>query len=84
MLAPPLFDETMTHGRFAEMLEQGWRIKLTKLSQTFDWPHFIEKYGSSSVLMFGVEEKGTLRVASAKREMEPKPGWTVIALVAPS
>ncbi|MFA6229816.1 MAG: sodium:proton antiporter [Rhodanobacter sp.] len=84
LLAPPLFDETMTHGRLAEMLEQGWRIKLTKLSQTFDWPHFIEKYGSNSVLMFGVEEKGTLRVASAKREIEPKPGWTVIALVAPS
>ncbi len=84
LLAPPLFDETMTHGRFAEMLDQGWRIKLTKLSQTFDWPHFVEKYGSSSVLMFGIEEKGTLRVASTKREIEPKPGWTVIALVAPS
>jgi hypothetical protein len=81
LLAPPLFDEEMTHGRFAEMLEQGWRIKSTRLSATFDWPHFIEQYGSSSVLMFGIEEKGTLRVASTKRELEPKAGWTVIALV---
>jgi hypothetical protein len=31
--------------------------------------------------MFGVEEKGALRVASTKRELEPKPGWLVIALV---
>ena len=84
LLAPPLFDETMTHGRFAEMLDLGWRIKLTKLSSTFDWPHFIDQYGSNSVLMFGIEEKGSLRVASSKRELEPKPGWTVIALVAPS
>ncbi|WP_426690435.1 cation:proton antiporter [Rhodanobacter ginsengiterrae] len=84
LLAPPLFDETMTHGRFAEMLEHGWRIKQTKLSATFDWPHFIEQYGSNTVLMFGVEEKGTLRVASAKRELEPKAGWTVIALVPPA
>jgi NhaP-type Na+/H+ or K+/H+ antiporter len=83
LLAPPLFDETMTHGRFAEMLEQGWRIKSTKLSATFDWPQFIEQYGSNMVLMFGVEEKGVLRVASAKRELEPKAGWTVIALVPP-
>ncbi|MEO8997657.1 MAG: sodium:proton antiporter [Rhodanobacter sp.] len=81
LLAPPLFDEEMTHGRFAEMLAQGWRIKSTKLSSTFDWPHFVEQYGSNTVLMFGVEEKGTLRVASTKRELEPKPGWTVIALV---
>ncbi|WEN15839.1 sodium:proton antiporter [Rhodanobacter sp. AS-Z3] len=84
LLAPPLFDETMTHGRFAEMLGQGWRIKSTKLSATFDWPHFIDQYGSNTVLMFGVEEKGTLRVASAKRELEPKAGWTVIALVPPA
>ncbi len=84
LLAPPLFDEEMTHGRFAEMLEQGWRIKSTKLSTTFDWPHFIEQHGSNTVLMFGVEEKGALRVASTKRELEPKPGWTVIALVPPA
>lgn len=83
LLAPPLFDETMTHGRFAELLEQGWRIKLTRLTETFDWPQFIEQHGSGSVLMFGVEEKGALRVASAKREIEPRSGWTVIALVPP-
>ena len=83
LLAPPLFDETITHGRFAEMLEQGWRIKLSKLTDTYDWPQFIEQYGSTSVLMFGVEEKGTLRVASSKRELEPKSGWTVIVLVPP-
>jgi NhaP-type Na+/H+ or K+/H+ antiporter len=84
LLAPPLFDAEMTHGRFGEMLAHGWRIKSTKLSATFNWPHFIEQYGANSVLMFGVEEKGALRVASAKRELEPKPGWTVIALVPPA
>ncbi len=83
LLAPPLFDEAMTHARFAELLQQGWRIKSTSLSVTFDWPHFIEQYGSDTVLLFGVEERGTLRVASAKRELEPRPGWTVIALVPP-
>ncbi|HEX7732993.1 MAG TPA: sodium:proton antiporter [Rhodanobacter sp.] len=84
LLAPPLFDDTMTHARFAELLARGWRIKSTRLSATFDWPHFVEQYGSDSVLLFGVEERGTLRVASAKRELEPRPGWTVIVLVPPS
>ena len=83
LLAPPLFDAEMTHRRFAEMLETGWRTKSTRLSLTFDWPHFIEQYGSNTVLMFGVEEKGILRVASTKRELEPRPGWLVIALVPP-
>lgn len=34
--------------------------------------------------MFGVEEKGILQVASSKRELEPRPGWLVIALVPPA
>ncbi|OOG40444.1 sodium:proton antiporter [Rhodanobacter sp. C06] len=83
LLAPPLFDETMTHARFAELLARGWRIKATRLSATFGWTHFVEQYGSDSVLLFGVEERGALRVASTKRELEPRAGWTVIALVPP-
>jgi hypothetical protein len=81
LMAPPLFAEDMTHARFAELLAQGWRIKSTRLSATFDWPHFIEQYGSGTVLLFGVDEKGLLRVVSAHREVEPRPGWLVIALV---
>lgn len=81
LMAPPLFAEDMTHARFAELLAQGWRIKSTRLSATFDWPHFIEQYGSGTVLLFGVDEKGVLRVVSAHREVEPRPGWLVIALV---
>ncbi|TBR36559.1 MULTISPECIES: cation:proton antiporter [Dyella] len=83
LLAPPLFAEDMTHARFGALLDRGWRIKSTKLTATFDWPNFIEQYGSNTVLMFGVEERGALRVASAKRELEPRPGWHIIALVPP-
>jgi len=81
--APTLFDADMTHERFLERLAEGWRIKSTRLTSTFDWPNFIEQYGSPTVLLFGIEEKGALRVASVKRELEPRPGWTVIALVPP-
>jgi len=84
LLATSLFNDDMTHARFADLLAEGWRIKSTRLTTTFDWPHFIEEYGSRSVLLFGVEEKGALRIASAKHELEPRPGWTVIALVPPT
>jgi NhaP-type Na+/H+ or K+/H+ antiporter len=80
---PVLFEDTMTHARFAELLARGWRIKSTRLTPTFDWPHFIEQYGSSSLLLFAVDEKELLRVATVKRPLEPRPGWTVIALVPP-
>lgn len=83
LLAPALFGADMTHERFRERLAAGWLIKSTRLTLAFDWPNFIEQYGSGTVLLFGVEEKGALRVASVKRELEPRPGWLVIALVPP-
>jgi len=83
LLAPALFADEMTHDRFAELLAGGWKLKTTRLSATFDWPHFVEQYGQASVLLFGVEERDVLRVASARRALEPRPGWTVIALVPP-
>jgi hypothetical protein len=83
LLAPPLFGEEMTHARFAELLSAGWRIKSTRLSQTFGWSDFIERNGAQAVLLFGMDEKGNLRVASAKRLLEPKAGWSAIALTPP-
>lgn len=41
--APALFGDEMTHERFLERLVEGWRIKSTRLTSTFDWPHFIEQ-----------------------------------------
>jgi hypothetical protein len=35
------------------------------------------------VLLFGLEPNGKLRVNSNREKAEPRPGWTVIALVPP-
>ena len=83
VLAPPLFDEEMTHARFAHMLAAGWRVKSTKLSDSFGWPQFVAQNGATSVLLFGVDEKGGLRVATSRIDLQPKPGWTVLVLVPP-
>jgi NhaP-type Na+/H+ or K+/H+ antiporter len=83
LLAPPLFGEEMTHSRFGELLAAGWRIKSTRLTAAFGWGDFIERNGNQTVLLFGVDEKGNLRVASAKRLLEPKVGWLAIALTPP-
>jgi NhaP-type Na+/H+ or K+/H+ antiporter len=83
LLAPALFGDDMTHARFAELMGKGWRIKSTRLSETFDWPQFLDEYGSDVVPLFAKGERGGLRVMSSKRKVEPKPGWLVIALVPP-
>ncbi len=78
-----LFGDAMTHARFSEMLANGWRVKTTQLTETYAWPQYLEGNGSDSVLLFGIDANGGLRVMSNKREVEPKPGWTVVVLASP-
>ncbi|HEX7339830.1 MAG TPA: sodium:proton antiporter [Rhodanobacteraceae bacterium] len=78
-----LFGEDSTHARFSARLAAGWRVKSTALTDTFDWPQLRAHVGDEAVLLFGITPNGLLRVASDKREVEPRPGWTVIMLTPP-
>jgi hypothetical protein len=84
VLAPPLFDEDMTHARFAQMLAHGWVITSTLLDATLDWAGFVQRHGSKALLLFAVDDKGALHIASSQRELQPKAGWTVLVLVPPT
>lgn len=81
--AKALFGNDMTHTRFTELLQAGWRIKSNILTDTFGWPEFLAQHGADAVLVFGIEPNGRLRVVSNRRKTEPRTGWTVIALVPP-
>jgi NhaP-type Na+/H+ or K+/H+ antiporter len=81
--AKALFGNEMTHARFAELLQAGWRIKTSALTDSFGWSEFMAEHGADTVLLFGVEPNGRLRVVNNRRKTEPKSGWSVIALVSP-
>ncbi|MGH8145729.1 MAG: cation:proton antiporter [Rhodanobacteraceae bacterium] len=82
--AKALFGNDVTHTRFAELLNTGWRIKVNVLTDSFDWPGFVAQHGANTLLLFGIEPSGRLRVANDRRKVEPRSGWTVIALVPPA
>lgn len=81
--APALFSPHMTHARFLHRLAAGWRCKATRLSKAFGWDEFLARYGAESEPLFGLDERGALRVASEKRAMRPAAGWRILALVPP-
>jgi NhaP-type Na+/H+ or K+/H+ antiporter len=82
--AKALFGGEMTHTRFSELLDAGWRIKTNALTDAFEWPDFVAQHGVGSVLLFAIEPGGRLRVVNNSRKTEPRNGWTVIALVPPA
>ncbi|HEU0276755.1 MAG TPA: sodium:proton antiporter [Rhodanobacteraceae bacterium] len=82
--AKALFDAEMTHTRFADLLDAGWQVKANALTPGFDWPAFQAQHGTGTLLLFGVDTSGRLRVANTRRKVEPRSNWTVIALVPPA
>ncbi|MDN5924069.1 MAG: cation:proton antiporter, partial [Xanthomonadales bacterium] len=81
LLSPPLFADDMTHSRLLQLFESGWRIKSTTLSETFDWQGFLDQHAGQAILLFAKNDKGVLHIAIAHQDLEPRPGWTVSALV---
>ncbi|HEX5353139.1 MAG TPA: sodium:proton antiporter [Rhodanobacteraceae bacterium] len=79
-----LFGNDMTHTRFGQLLDSGWRIKSNLLTDAFGWPEFLAQHGAGAVLLFGIEPGGRLRVVNNRRKTEPRTGWAVIALVPPT
>jgi NhaP-type Na+/H+ or K+/H+ antiporter len=80
---PILFGDAVTHASLDERIEQGWRIKTTRLSEAFGFDKFLAEHGADAVPLFSVDEQGRVRMAEAGQPFAGRPGMTVTALVAP-
>ena len=78
-----LFGDDITLAMLDGRLEQGWRIKSTRLSGSFGIEAFRAEHGSDALPLFSVDEHNRLHVVSDMRALEVKSGWTVTALVPP-
>ncbi|HET8897752.1 MAG TPA: sodium:proton antiporter, partial [Rhodanobacteraceae bacterium] len=84
LLAPALFGDDTTLSRFTELLEAGWRVRSTALSDSFGWTDFQARHSGQSQLLFALTDKGVLRMASSRHSPEPRAGWTITALTPPA
>ncbi|HKI65292.1 MAG TPA: cation:proton antiporter [Burkholderiales bacterium] len=83
LAAPQLLGEQVTRAQLEALLNKGWRLKATKLSEDFGYEEFLAKRGEGVLVPFALNERGQLRVATDSYLIEPKPGWTVVAFVPP-
>ena len=76
-----LFEESWGETRFQSAYENGFRPKLTRISDEFTFDDFETEYGDQVVVLFVIEENMTLHINTADYELEPKTGQSVIAMV---
>lgn len=75
-----LFDENITHDALQARFAAGAVIKKTTLTEDFTIDDFRERY-PSALMLFTIPEKGKLSISVAGRNLEPKPGKKLVALV---
>ncbi len=75
-----LFAKDATWPKLASLLGQGARIRSTQLTEEYDFEAYRIAQKNGFVPLFALNEKGRLRIFSSDSQLEPQPGWTVIAL----
>ena len=76
-----LFSKDADYGNLAYRLRNNAEIKSTQLSDEFTFEQYLNKYKGNIVPMFAIDDKKRLHVFVANGEMEPEPGWTIIAMI---
>ncbi len=76
-----LFGERRTYEDLTDLHREGFTIKATSLSETFDHTAYREHYGDDAVPLLLMDAKSRLDVITAGQTITPKPGDTIVALV---
>ena len=76
-----LFDRPMTIEQLEKHFSAGATIKKTLISPDFTFADFLARYGQEALVLFCIEESSKLTVATDEKEVIPRPGQKLIALV---
>lgn len=76
-----LFNEDAHHDYLEVLTSSGSVVKMTPLSEQFDFAQFKERYGSEAIPLGVIGENEVWRFATTANELNPKPGETVVCLV---
>lgn len=81
LMGRELFGEDLTFTRLRESHEAGAAMKSTKLSETFTFEDFSDKYGEQAVVMCAVDQDGGLQMNTIDSPLVPTSGQTIVAMV---
>lgn len=75
------FDREATYERLAELLDQGFRVRSTPLTESFSFDDYRAHYGKEALPLFAVTPGGRIHVFEPEPAFEPGAGWSIIGLV---
>lgn len=76
-----LFGKEITLEQLNTWLNEGAEMKITKLSENFDFDQYLEHYQDRAVPLLTISERGKLHWVVSNQVLNVKPNWTLISLV---
>lgn len=76
-----VFEDGTTRQELQELIEEGYIVKTTRITEEFTFQQFHDQYQGGIRLLFVIESTGILAIRTDAEETEPKAGQSVIALV---
>jgi len=76
-----LFDQPITTKQLEDRFAAGARIKKTDITEDFVYSDFRDRYGESALALFLIDDANKLIIATNEKDMLPRPGQKLIALV---
>jgi len=75
-----LFNSDLSFSKFASLISQDAKMRVTTLSETFSFEDLISKQGCKLYPLFAIDKNDRIHVFSDEQEIAPSEGWSVISL----
>jgi len=75
-----LFNNDLSFSKFASLLSQEAKTRVTTLSETFSFNDLINQQQNKLYPLFAIDNKDRIHVFCDDREITPEAGWSVISL----
>jgi len=75
-----LFGEDVTYGEVMKLMNRGWEIKSTRLTEEFGWEQHRVEYGEECLPLFVIDGKGWITPFIAGGDLTPTAGCVVLVL----
>lgn len=76
-----LFGREVTYARLQAMVEAGYTVKATKLTEKFTYADYQAYYNNQALPLFVANDRKSLLIMTGETQITPRPGQTIIALV---
>ena len=76
-----LFAKDVTYAVLASILDRGGSIKMTKLTESFDFDTLREVHGADLIPLFAIDPRENIQVFNQEESIKLDAGWSVISLV---